>query len=45
MASKAMCTKNNQRIAFTRFVEGDMFWVAYAGVFALIIVVGNLYVT
>jgi|GEM_PF-1972153 len=42
MAGKAMSNKDYQRIAFRRFVESDLFWVAYAGAFALIIIFGNL---
>ncbi|MDR6433104.1 hypothetical protein J2782_002850 [Brucella pseudogrignonensis] len=34
--------KNSQRISLTRFVESDLFWVAYALAFALIITIGNL---
>ncbi|OYR08792.1 hypothetical protein CEV31_3951 [Brucella thiophenivorans] len=44
MADKAMTNKDYERMAFRRFVESDMFWVAYAGAFALIILVGNFYV-
>lgn len=45
MAGIAMFIKNCQKMPFSRFVESDMFWVAYGGAFALIILIGNLWMT
>jgi len=42
-AGKIMYNKDSQKSALHRFVEGDAFWVAYAGLFAGIVIVANLY--
>ncbi|OYR10337.1 hypothetical protein CEV33_1797 [Brucella grignonensis] len=38
-----MYNKDSQKSALHRFVEGDGFWIAYAGLFAVIVILANLY--